>query len=221
MCWVFCLPKEVIDLIYEYDSTFREKYSKVVAEFNYITADDFIIKHRISQYEKYVPGYASISINGRVQQSEYYNLPALIKRLSQTQCNTFTRMELYCMKYDYMIREVKQELLRPFKRYKNKCTYKFCEKPVSPSRYKIRQPSISHLFCSYDCHNQFYNRVDQTIRPRDAFLRPVFKDNGFISTNELCYPPNYWKLNPSNELWEIVWVKETEKHNRYNRIYTM
>jgi hypothetical protein len=67
--------------------------------------------------------------------------------------------------------------------------------------------------------------MDETTRPENAFWRPVFNvntafiENGFSSTNELCYPPNYWMLNPSNELWEIEWVEETEKHNRYNRKY--
>lgn len=221
-CWLYRLPEDVLSLIYDYDSTYREVYQRVVNEFLFVIEYDFYTKTRVQYYENY-SNYSVSAKNGIILNPLYGGIHDVrsLSSLSSDKCNIITRMEFRRMKYDYLNRQKKRECLRIINEHRNLCNN--CSSAVSPARYTFRYPFSIHLFCSYQCHLNYYldfdyqkNNINQT---SIISTRPVFHPDTGNAEMEECHHPNIWHLRPDTEQWEIIWINETPEHNRDRRIY--
>ena len=200
-CRLFHLPNDVLIKIYEYDPTYYEKYRESIAEFDYIMKKEFIPKLCKEFYEN-CETYSSNSVMGQMIPPLYKDVPYFLPPLKHTQSNIFRAFDIYCLKYPYTERCKKREYITTITRFANKCQY--CDSTdILPHRYKLKNPLNLYLFCSYTCHQTFFEDIDQKgyIKYKTYTHRPVFnKDN--IGVMAKCNSPNYWVLNPETEQWE-------------------
>ena len=201
--WILRLPTPIIQLIYEYDPTFHEVLRKTVAEFKFLIRNTDRIQLRLRYYEN-IPGTTCISYNGQLQKPIYRDVPYFLSKPSHTRSNIFKSIDLYCFRFPLETRIEKRESIRSILAYKNMC--KQCGKTgVSASRYKLVSPVHRYLFCGYSCHQQYYMDGDQIQYRMMYYRRPIFDQYGIAIIAE-CSPPNYWRLRPEDEQWEIVWM---------------
>ena len=209
-CWLYNLPINVLDIIYEFDPTYHHTYRETIAEFGYIMKKNGSHRLRKECYEN-MAGYSCSAFMRRIIPPLYKQLPYFLPPTTHRQSNIFRPVELYCMKYPYNERCKKQEYIKTIKQFSHHCH--LCDSTnISPFRYKLKKPFEMYLFCSYTCHKKYYENID-THLIRGYMQRPVF-DKYNMSTMERCYLPNYWHLNPENEQWEIVWTDGVHPYDR-------
>lgn len=201
--WILRLPSPIIQMIFEYDPTFHEVLRKTVAEFKYLIRNTDRIQLRLRYYEN-IPETTCVSYNGQVQEPLYRDVPYFLSKPSQIRSNIFKFFDLYCFRFPLETRIEKRESIKPIVVYKNMC--KQCSKiGVPASRYKRVSMIHRDLFCSYSCHQQYYMDGDQMCYRTMYYRRPILDQYGIPIIAE-CSPPNYWRLRPEDEQWEIVWM---------------
>jgi len=200
-CWLFLLPEHVLNIIYEFDSTYREKYRESVEEFDVIVRNHSSIQLRKKCYEN-LEGYSCTAFMGKIIPAIYKETPYFLPPITHCKSNIFRSFDIFCMKYNYYICYQKQEYIKIITQFGNRC--QLCgSTEISPFRYKLKKPFNLYLFCSYYCHKKYYEDIDTYCRNTPYTQRPIY-DKYNISTMAICYLPNYWHLHPENEQWEIV-----------------
>jgi hypothetical protein len=194
-CWIYLLPTPILQMIYEYDATFRDIFRETMTEYKYNIQYTDKIQLRGRFYQNLL-SYSCTSYGGRIQTPMYSKVPYLLPGPSPDRSNLINWFDLYCFRFPFYERIKKRDSIKPFLAYKNTCKYCGTE-GIRASRYKLRQPFEMYMFCGYHCHQQFY------VSFMSVNTRPVFDQYG-LSTMAKCAYPNYWKLREKDEQWEIV-----------------
>lgn len=204
------MPANILNIIYEYDPTYHEKYRETVAEFGYIMKRN--VSHRLrKECCENLAGYSCSAFAKIMTPPFYKKLPYFLPPINHCRSNIFRSFDMYCMKYKYEIRDKKQEYIKTIQQFAHRC-HLCASTGISPSRYKLKKPFEMYLFCSYACHKKYYEDKD-THLIRGYTQRPVF-DKYNMSTMSRCYLPNVWHLNPENEQWEIIWKDDAHPYDR-------